>query len=88
MNDRDITCEDHDEIYDRYVGSPILASYRFRLSDDGQSAEVDLTPDYDSANGIWTLAEARVRHDLTWRQVAALASRMRAAAKRVEEAAG
>lgn len=76
----DATDDHHQRVYDRYGGD--LARYRFELSDDLSLARI--TDDAEAANGIWTLAEILATGE-SWRVIASVASRMRAAIRRNEE---
>ena len=78
------TDDDHDECFRRYdEGCPSLAEYHFAVADDLGSVEIVHAADNPlSANGIWTLAEIRASGE-SWRTVAAVAAKMRAAINRL-----
>lgn len=74
------TTRDHDAVFSRYCGnSSELCIYRFEVSEDLRSVRVNNRE--SCANGVWTLAEIRANGE-SWRKVAGVAARMRAAVRR------
>lgn len=70
------TQEDHDDIA-RIYRHHSFADLPFMVANDLRSVRVTNHP--RAADGLWTLANMRARYDLTPRQVAAMATRMRRA---------
>lgn len=71
------TGEDHDGI-EKIYGNQSFANLNFVVQNDLRKVEV--SSHSKAANGIWTLANMKARYDLTPRQLAAMANRMRRAA--------
>ena len=76
-------CEDdHRRISETY-GKQRLGDYFFRV--ENNLRRVAVTNDRRASDGLWTLANMMVRYDLTPRQVAGMATKMRRAIEVYDE---
>lgn len=76
------TKQDHEELEKTY-GRSSIAKYLFMVENNLRRVEV--TNDRRAYCGIWTLANMKVRYDLTPRQIAGMASKMRRAVELYEQ---